>query len=101
MVCNPEIIVFDEPTSGLDPLGRKLIKEVIKQLKSKGHTILFTTHMLADLPEICDKMAVVHNGKIIFSGTPSDFCKETSLEALENRFSNLVSMESKSDKTNN
>ena len=90
VVYKPSIIVFDEPTSGLDPLGRKLIKSAIKQLKSEGHTIIFTTHMLADLPELCDKMAVAHEGRIIFTGTVADFCNDSSLEALEKRFASLI-----------
>ena len=89
-VYKPAVIVFDEPTSGLDPLGRKLIKSAIKQLKSEGHTVIFTTHMLADLPELCDKMAVAHQGKIIFSGTVSNFCPDSNLEALEKRFASLI-----------
>ena len=100
VVYKPEIIVFDEPTSGLDPLGRKLIKSVIKRLKAEHHTILFTTHMLADLPEICDKMAVVHKGKVIFLGTPSEFCKETTLEALEENFSKIIAKEEENAKSN-
>ena len=89
-VYKPSVIVFDEPTSGLDPLGRKLIKSAIKQLKSEGHTIIFTTHMLADLPELCDKIAVAHKGKIIFSGSLADFCNDSNLEALEKRFASLI-----------
>ena len=94
VVYKPSIIVFDEPTSGLDPLGRKLIKSVIKELKADGHTVLFSTHMLADLPELCDKMAVIHKGKVVFSGLVSDFSKDSSLEALEQSFAKLVSAES-------
>lgn len=90
VVYKPSIIVFDEPTSGLDPLGRKLIKSAIKQLKSEGHTIIFTTHMLADLPELCDKIAVVHEGKIIFNGSFGDFCNDSNLEVLEKRFASLI-----------
>lgn len=90
IVYEPEIIVFDEPTSGLDPLGRNLIKNVIKELKKAGHTIIFSTHMLADLPELCDRMAVIHNGKAVFEGLVSDFCDERSLEALEKSFAKLV-----------
>lgn len=93
VVYKPDIIVFDEPTSGLDPLGRKLIKSVIKELKQRGHTILFSTHFLADLPELCDKMAVVHEGKIVFAGKVSEFCSNSSLEALEDRFAKIVSTE--------
>ena len=95
VVFKPAFVVFDEPTSGLDPLGRKLIKSAIKQLKSEGHTIIFTTHMLADLPELCDRMAVAHEGKIIFTGKVSDFCSEYSLEALEKSFASLIEKESK------
>ncbi len=90
VVYKPSIVVFDEPTSGLDPMGRKLIKSAIKQLKSEGHTILFTTHMLADLPELCDKIAVAHKGKIIFSGSFADFCNDSNLEVLEERFASLI-----------
>lgn len=89
VVFSPSIIVFDEPTSGLDPLGRKLIKEVIKHLKKQGKTLIFSTHFLADLPELCDKMAIVNNGKIVFSGTVKDFSENTDLEALEKRFSEI------------
>jgi ABC-type multidrug transport system ATPase subunit len=90
VVYKPSIVVFDEPTSGLDPMGRKLIKSAIKQLKSEGHTILFTTHMLADLPELCDKIAVAHKGKIIFFGSFADFCNDSNLEVLEERFASLI-----------
>ncbi len=90
---NPDIVVFDEPTTGLDPLGRKLIKSVIKQLKKDGHTILFSTHMLADLPDICDKMAIIHKGRVVFTGKVSEFCKDSSLTALEESFAKFVSQD--------
>ena len=93
IVYKPNIVVFDEPTSGLDPLGRKLIKSAIKELKAEGHTVIFSTHMLADLPELCDKMAVIHKGKVVFSGLVTEFSKDLSLEALEQSFAKLVSTE--------
>lgn len=88
-----DIVVFDEPTSGLDPLGRRLIKNAIKELKSKGKTILFSTHMLADLPEICDKMAIVDDGKVIFSGSVYEFCEDSNLGPMEARFAELIGQE--------
>lgn len=93
VVYNADIVVFDEPTSGLDPIGRRLIKKAVKKLKAEGKTVLFSTHMLADLPEICDKMAIIHKGKVIFDGKVSDFCENTSLEALEAKFAQLVEQE--------
>lgn len=90
IVYNADIVVFDEPTSGLDPMGRRLIKNVMKELKSEGKTILFSTHILADLPEICDKMAVMHKGRTVFYGKVSEFSDDTSLEGLENRFAQII-----------
>ena len=49
--------------------------------------------MLADLPEICDKMAIVHNGRVIFTGTVSEFCVNPDLEAMEARFADLIKQE--------
>ncbi len=92
-VYKPSIVVFDEPTSGLDPLGRRLIKSAIKELKKEGHTVLFSTHMLADLPGLCDRMAIVHKGRIVFSGIVSDFCDSANLEILEKRFAEFVEQE--------
>lgn len=75
-VHNPKLIILDEPASGLDPIGRNLVKQAIKKLKEKGKTILFTTHILSDIPDICDKFAIIHNGTIIFNGKPKNFCED-------------------------
>jgi ABC-2 type transport system ATP-binding protein len=87
---NPTLIVLDEPTSGLDPLGRKLIKKMMLQLKAEGKTLFFSTHILSDLREICDQIGIIHRGKMVFSGTPTEFCAEPGSAALEERFAGLV-----------
>lgn len=62
---DPEIIFLDEPMSGLDPIGRKMIKDLLLELKSKGKTIFLNSHILSDVEAICDKFAIIFSGKII------------------------------------
>jgi ABC-2 type transport system ATP-binding protein len=62
--------ILDEPTSGLDPKARALLKRRLRSLRGAGATVFFTTHTLADVEEICDRMAVLHRGRLRFIGTP-------------------------------
>jgi ABC-2 type transport system ATP-binding protein len=91
MLHEPELYILDEPSSGLDPLGRRKIKEIILELKKAGKTIFFSTHILADVSEICDRVGVIHEGKMIFEGSLSVF-NPTALE-LEKRFVQLIEHE--------
>lgn len=65
LINNPEIVFLDEPMSGLDPLGRKLVKDIILDLKERGVTVFFNTHILSDVASLCNKFAIIHQGKII------------------------------------
>ncbi len=65
LIGDPELIILDEPTSGLDPLGRKLILELIKELKKSGKTVFFSTHILKDVEEVADSVAIIHRGKLL------------------------------------
>ena len=56
---DPEVIFLDEPMSGLDPLGRKMVKDLILELKSEGKTIFFNTHILSDVEALCDRFAII------------------------------------------
>lgn len=62
---DPEIIFLDEPMSGLDPIGRKMVKDLILELKHEKKTIFFNTHILSDVEAICDSFAIIAKGKII------------------------------------
>jgi ABC-2 type transport system ATP-binding protein len=62
---DPEILIFDEPLSGLDPIGRKEFKDIIFKLKERKKTIFFSSHVLADSKELCDRIAVLVNGRLI------------------------------------
>jgi ABC-2 type transport system ATP-binding protein len=81
-----DLYVFDEPTSGLDPKARALFKGQLRALKRELRTMFFTSHSLADVAEICDRMAVVHDGVLRFAGTPEDLCRQSQAPDLEQAF---------------
>ena len=59
LINNPELILLDEPTSGLDPIGTREIKDLIRDLREQGKTILLCSHLLADMQDICDRIAIL------------------------------------------
>ncbi len=86
LLTRKELYVFDEPTSGLDPKARALFKAQLRALKREGRTLLFTSHSLADVAEICDRMAVMHDGLLRFTGTPDALCRRQESSDLEQAF---------------
>jgi ABC-2 type transport system ATP-binding protein len=86
-----ELFVLDEPMSGLDPKARLLVKRHLKSCRSQGRTIFFSTHMLTDVDELCDRMGILHDGKLRFVGSPLE-CRDTySCKTLEEAYLNCIS----------
>ena len=88
MLHDPELLILDEPSSGLDPLGRRMIKDVLQKLKSQGKTLFFSTHILADVEEVCDRVGIIHEGRMIFEGSPHEF--DSSKSHMEEKFVKLI-----------
>jgi ABC-2 type transport system ATP-binding protein len=86
MLSAKELLVLDEPTSGLDPKARALLKRRLLALRAAGHTIFLTSHALADVAEICDRMAVIHGGQLRFLGTPAELQHDYRSATLEEGF---------------
>jgi ABC-2 type transport system ATP-binding protein len=86
LLSNRELLVLDEPTSGLDPKARALLKDRLQAAHAAGRTIFFTSHALADVDELCDGMAVLHEGKLLFSGTPLDLRARFEAATLEQAY---------------
>lgn len=65
LINDPEVLILDEPTSGLDPLGRMKVRQIIKDLAGQGKTIFFSSHELSEVELICNKVAIIMDGRII------------------------------------
>lgn len=80
LIHNPKLIIMDEPFVGLDPKASHLLKETMKDLCNKGCSIFFSTHVLEVAEKLCDKVAIISDGKLIKSGTMDEVKGDTSLE---------------------
>lgn len=83
MLADPELILLDEPTLGLDPSIRREIWNLIAQIKSRGKSILLTTHYTEEAENLCDRVAIMSAGKIKRMGTPEELISETGRYVLE------------------
>lgn len=84
------LFILDEPMSGLDPRARIRLKEVLLEARARGRTIFFSSHILADIDEICDRIGVIHEGGLQFLGTPADFKVRHGGASLEQSFLRLI-----------
>ena len=75
LINDPDLIVLDEPTSGLDPLGTKKMKDLILELKSQGKTVLMSSHLLADVQDVCDRIGILYQGELKELGRVEDLLK--------------------------
>ena len=64
LINDPELILLDEPTSGLDPIGTREMKDLILKLRDQGKTVLMSSHLLADVQDVCDRIAILHQGEL-------------------------------------
>jgi ABC-2 type transport system ATP-binding protein len=69
LLHNPKVLILDEPLSGLDPVGRREFKNIMKELNHSGVTIFFSSHVVADVEEICNKVVFIEKGKLIHEGS--------------------------------
>ncbi|MGB0714941.1 MAG: ABC transporter ATP-binding protein [Phycisphaerae bacterium] len=76
LINDPEFLILDEPTSGLDPIGARQIKDVIRDLGRKGKTILLSSHMLADVEDVCDRVIIMYGGQEMASGNIEELLRE-------------------------
>jgi ABC-2 type transport system ATP-binding protein len=77
LMSDPELVVLDEPTSGLDPLGRREVREIVLRLREAGKTVFFSSHILADVEAIADRVAILVGGKLHEVGRVSDLVDRT------------------------
>lgn len=85
-LVDAEFLILDEPMSGLDPRARIMLKDVLIETRAKGKTVFFSSHILSDIDEICDRIGVIHGGKLFFIGTPAQFKARYPEPTLEQAF---------------
>jgi len=76
LVHDPSVVFLDEPMSGLDPIGRKEIRDLIIRLRSEGKTVFMNTHILSDVEMVCDRVAIIVEGRIRYQGRTEEFLSD-------------------------
>jgi ABC-2 type transport system ATP-binding protein len=82
LVHDPRLVILDEPTAGVDPVGAAAISELILKLKAQGKTVLITSHLLAQIEDICDRVAILDRGRLLLEGAVRDLVGKTDRQAL-------------------
>jgi ABC-2 type transport system ATP-binding protein len=82
LVHDPQLIILDEPTAGVDPVGSAEISELILNLKKQGKTVLITSHLLAQIEDICDRVAILDKGKLVVEGSVNDLVGQRDRQSL-------------------
>lgn len=90
LIADPDLFVFDELSSGLDPIGRHDLRNVLLDLKKKGRTIFFSSHELTEVEALCDRVIIIHKGRIIKSAPVADVLAESKDMSLEAYYMSLV-----------
>lgn len=90
MIHDPEVVVFDEPTSGLDVITAENIIRLIRQCKEDGKTVIFSSHIMSEVDLLCDDLAIIHKGRLIYSATMEDFRQQMQANTLTEEFIRIV-----------
>ncbi len=90
IVHDPPVLIFDEPTSGLDVLVARALLEAIDALRSKGKSIIFSTHIMREVEKLCDRVAIIHKGQILASGTIEELSTRYQEPEMEELFFDLI-----------
>ena len=80
LVGAPSLLLLDEPTSALDPMGRRVVRDLLRELRSRGVAVLLNSHLLSEVELVCDRVAILSAGLVVAEGAPSDLTRARGLE---------------------
>jgi sodium transport system ATP-binding protein len=86
MIHDPQVVVFDEPTVGLDVITAKSILQLIRQCRTDGKTVIFSTHIMGEVSLLSDDLAIIFRGRLLYNNTYDTFIKEMKAKSLEDEF---------------
>ncbi len=90
LVSDPKIALLDEPTVAMDPKSRRAVWDVIRELKERGKAIILTTHYMEEAAELCDRVAIIDEGKLVALGSPAELIEQNQVKNLEEVFLKLT-----------
>lgn len=93
IIQKPELMIFDEPTAGLDPISARHIVEFIRESRTAGRTVIFSTHYLREAEKLCDRIAIVHDGTLRAMGTLDELLAESGTSDLEDAFFHFIELD--------
>lgn len=97
LIHDPQVYIFDEPTLGLDIISSAAIIDFMKGERERGKTVLYSTHYMEEAEYLCDRIVMIHQGKIISEGTPAALKAQTDKESLRDVFAELIRKEGRLD----
>lgn len=93
LVHDPQNLLLDEPTNGLDVMATRQMREVIRGFKQDGRCVVFSSHIMQEVAELCDYVVVISGGKVVMSGEPSELVRRTQSSSLEEAFVRAIGHE--------
>ena len=90
LLSGKSLLILDEPMSGLDPKARVMLKQQLHKIKKQGATLFFSSHVLVDVDELADRIAVLHESKILYTGSTAEFKKSYNTDVLEDAYMQCI-----------
>src|SRR5690554_5237038 len=90
MIHDPKVVIFDEPTSGLDVITAENIIQLISDCKTQGKTVIFSSHIMSEVDLLCDDLAIIHKGKIVYNDTMQEFRNNMQTHSLTAEFIQII-----------
>jgi sodium transport system ATP-binding protein len=90
LVHDPPVMIFDEPTVGLDVMTARSIVSFIRQCRERGKTVIFSTHVMSEAEKLCDRIGIIHNGRLLAEGTLEELRRSSGKSDLEDIFIGIV-----------
>lgn len=90
LIHDPQVMIFDEPTNGLDVLVARTIVDFIRECRERGKTVIFSSHVMSEVARLCDRIAIIHHGRMCVTGTVTELKDHFAMDDLEEIFIKVV-----------